>query len=197
MKLEKLIFLSFAVLGLFTSCSGTSHLSVNNPSQQTYLIPAQTQSCYAKTQATSGTTITYDVSAKYFELQGVTISWNDPNTTLYVAVIYLKFMVPSTNTLYTCTIAGNELLATNVLTPPAGWNATGIATVGPNSTVALTCPITCGGVTTATTDGNGNSVDVGFTNSASMEVIGFAQDASLHQTPASITSYFDVINIAQ
>lgn len=202
MSFRLLFFLPLAILA---GCSGKSHLSINNTPQQTYLIPAQTFSCYAKAVAAASTstiTMTYDVSAKYFQLQGVNFSWNDPNTTLYIATINLTFTIPGTSTAYTCAIAGNELLSTYAPTLsgaiPTSWVTTGVATVTSSAPVTLTCPITCGGVTTTTADPNtGNQIDTGFTANASMEVIGYSQGPALNstQTPVYLTSYFDVVNI--
>lgn len=204
MRWKFLAALPLSALVIIGGCSGSSKLSISNPSKNVYLIPAQTFSCYARLQASSGT-ISYDISSKYFQLQGVSLSWADTTSTLYIATIFLKFTVPSTNQVYTCSIGGSELLAENTANPTAdtSWYGTQIASIAPATssgptTIALSCPIICGGITTAITDGSGNSDDPNFTVNATMEVIGYSQNTtSGQQVPVQLDSYFDVINLAE
>jgi len=161
---------------------GPAALTINNPSAMAYLIPYATQSCAMRRNSTGA--VTYDVPGKYFSLPAIKFSWADPNTTLYIASIFIKFDIPSSHTSYTCTIAGSELAATY-----SSWWTTGVASVSSKEDVSLNCPLVCGDVVSAV-----GSSDAAFSADTKMDVIGYAQDAQGKQTPVTQEILFKVIN---
>lgn len=182
-------FIFATSMNAMAASDNTSHLTITNPTPVAYLIPAVAQSCFAKQASIYYSPVpSFDVSPKFFSVAGIQLAWNDPQSTLYVATIQLRFTVPGTNALYTCSISGNELLATSQV----WWNQKG-ASVDSSSPVALNCPLTCGGVSTVLND----QADHSFSTDAKIEVIGYSEDKKGNQAPLLQSTSVKIVNLTE
>jgi hypothetical protein len=118
--MKKLIYAFFAISLSLSGCSGTAgdFDFVISPDTIT-VIKSTAQSCLSKKNATTGVPPTYDVSANYARISGMSFSF--ASTTKSLVIYTIEFKLDG----YTYTAAGDSLLSLN-----ADWWETGEAVVG-------------------------------------------------------------------
>ncbi|WP_413288688.1 hypothetical protein [Bdellovibrio sp. HCB337] len=186
MKMMKIVFSIFLGLAIL-SCSkkDDSQLSVSVVGETSYIIPAPAQSCVNKraVDLDSTTAATSDISERSFKYNTPTLSWENTANTAYIVALKIEFK--GANLDYTCTIAGDELLAIfyNPVTN-TDWDGTlgpASSASSPTTLTSPACNIVCGEVSVA-------NEDQPFTASGKMTVIGFERSPTGDEKPIKATS---------
>jgi hypothetical protein len=176
-----LSFAAFMLFGTLSCGSGEQFLDISFTGRQAFLIPSGTRSCYGIEQGNDF----LDVTEKHFSVRNMEFIWAHPDNVLTVAAIQLKFENPNlSGAEYSCTIAGDELLA---LVDSSTWNGE-IDPSGSSSAQTIQetfCNIKCGGVTTEETN---------FTANGTIEIIGYMTNAEDEDFPIRFRTGFSLVN---
>lgn len=152
--MKKLIYAFFAMSLSLSGCSGSAgdFEFVISP-DTTAVIKSTAISCLSKKNAADGGTVpTYDVSANFAQIKGMSFSFSSSTKALVINTVEFKF-----DGLSTITISADQLLSLNsvwwetgeaVISGPAGRKAYADAAVSynPASTVKIDCPLYISGL---------------------------------------------------
>lgn len=185
--MKKLIYVFFASVLSLSGCgdaAGDFDFVISPDSMP--VIKATAQSCLSKQNATTGVPATYDITANYAQIRGMSFSFAGTTKALVIYTIEFKFDG------FTYTAAGDSLLALNktwwekgeavIGGPNRPWYSDSSKTYTPGTEVKIDCPLYLSGLPSG----------VAYQKSGTATVYGTFEDAAGNVEPAQAMGFLTI-----